>query len=854
MESSYQELEAQQGVQEMIAMGRPLEETLRAICLMVEGLVEGSKCYVMLVDDRGKTLSLAASGSLPRDCGLRLKNIPVSPKAGSCDTAAFFSEACASADRRRSDQWADLCDAAIRHGLLSGWSHPIRSKSGVLLGTVATCSRSPGQPDDRHAALMRRAAGLASLAIGRDSDHKVLERNRNRYEALFSHNPDAVFTLDVEGCFESLNAATTSLLDAEEGDILATAFVARVPEAHKAMAEQYLGTALSGATSRFECELASFRHRESVALLTFVPITARGEVIGVHGIAKDITARRADEHALRIFRRSVEATPNSVVIVDANAKGQPIIHANPAFYRMTGYGKEETIGKNCRFLQGKDTSARSIDRIRLALSKGASFRETILNYRKDGTVFWNDLHVAPVRDEYGAISHFIGIQNNISEKQHYQDQLAYFTTHNPLTHLPNKSNFLSKLEYARRVSRQHGARVALLYIDLDDFKKVNESLGHSPGDAIIVEASRRITRCLGKNDVLAHFVADEFVVLLHDVRAESEAVTLSQAILDELRLPYIVADHEVDMPASIGISIDNDDTEGDIVRHANMAMLRAKESGKNTYHWHTHAMSQSVEERLTLGRELKHALKHDELELHYQPIIPCRAEGKTYLEALVRWNSPARGYISPGRFIPLAEEIGLIPSIGNWVLERACKDMAFIAAHHAMTVSVAVNVSPLQFDRDDFLPYIERCLNDNGLAPGSLEIEITEGLIMQGEGDSVEKLRALKRIGVNASIDDFGTGYSSLSYLKNLPVSKVKIDKAFIDGVSVKKEDSTIVRATIAMAQKLGFQVVAEGVEYRSQRDFLLEEHCDFIQGFLHSRPLPLNETVEYLSRMHASA
>ncbi|SDF93976.1 PAS domain S-box-containing protein/diguanylate cyclase (GGDEF) domain-containing protein [Onishia taeanensis] len=848
MESTYLELKALQGIQEMIAMGKPLEETLQAICLMVERQAGDIMCSVMLTHDHGRSLSLAANGSLPRDFCRLLDNIPTSPNAGSCGHTTLFSEAGATESIGYANNWSDLRDVEISSGLLSCWSYPVKNQDGVLLGTLASYFSRDGQPDDRHVELIKRTARLTSLAISRHSDRQSLALIQNRYESLFSRNPDAVFSLNLRGNFESVNEATTSLLEAEERDILASPFIGRIKQEYKEAVDRHFRTAISGTTSRFECDISSFRSRDSIVLVTFIPIIARTEVIGIHGMAKDITARKRDEDTLRIFRRSVEATPNSVVIVDARAKDQPIVHANPAFYNMTGYSQDETIGKNCRFLQGKDTSTESIGRIRSGLSKGSAFRETILNYRKDGTVFWNDLHIAPVCDEDGITSHLIGIQNNVSEKQHYQDKLAYFTAHNPLTHLPNRTSFLSRLEYAKKVSHQHESRMALLYIDLDNFKDVNESLGHVSGDEIIVEASRRITGCLKKSDILSHFGADEFVVLRHDMRSEGEAATLAQAILERLRAPYHVAEYEVEAPASIGICVDNNGSDSDVVRHANMALLRAKSSGKNTYHWHTDALSQSVRERLTLGKELKKALKNEELELHYQPIIPCREGSRTYLEALIRWYSPGKGYISPGKFIPLAEEIGLISSIGAWVIERACQDIASIARDCEIKVSIAVNVSPLQFLREDFLPHIESCLKENSLAPGSLEIEITEGLLMKDEYESVAKIKSLKKIGVGTSIDDFGTGFSSLSYLRNLPVSKVKIDKTFIDGVGINNEDSTIVRATIAMAQKLGCQVVAEGVEHESQKDFLVAEECDFIQGFLYSKPLPLNEIVEYLS------
>ncbi|MGM0915661.1 MAG: putative bifunctional diguanylate cyclase/phosphodiesterase [Pseudomonadota bacterium] len=683
-----------------------------------------------------------------------------------------------------------------------------------------------------------------------DRARHSLWQSEQRYRSLFAYNPDAVFSLDRDGHFRTVNPTCSEISGYDQHQLIASHFRHFLHAEGMAEVEELFHATLEGLPQRAEI---TFVHRDGAPRrldLTTLPIIVDRRVTGIFGIAKDITERRERELRLRLLERSVEASTNGIVVADALAPDLPIRYANPAFERISGYPLAEILGRNCRFLQGAETDPEAVKQLREALAAQREVHVTLCNYRRDGSPFWNDLYISPVRDAQGQVTHFVGVQHDISEHKAYEAQLAHHASHDALTGLANRSLFEDRLAHDVELARWHGERLAVLFIDLDDFKPINDSLGHAVGDRVLVEVARRLSRALRLGDTLARLGGDEFVVLLPSLENEEQAQGVAERLLALVARPYRVAGHELHLTSSIGIAIGDDELENPLmlIQQADMAMYKAKQQGRNAYQWFTPEITARVNERVALRHDLQEAIDNDQLALHYQPQLD--REGRVVgVEALLRWAHPERGVISPGTFIPLAEETGQIIPISQWVLRRACRDLlALSGAGHAQ-LSMSVNLSPLQFHRANFLASLREALAESRLPAARLTLELTEGILMDDTEAAIDTLHALRGMGVGVDIDDFGTGYSSLSYLKHLPINTVKIDRSFVSEVTQSADDAAIVQAIIAMAHHLGLMVVAEGIEEEAQRQFLLEHGCDRFQGFLLGRPMPLDDLKAWLDR-----
>jgi diguanylate cyclase (GGDEF)-like protein len=513
------------------------------------------------------------------------------------------------------------------------------------------------------------------------------------------------------------------------------------------------------------------------------------------------------------------------------------------------------MGRNCRILQGSETDRDSVAQLSHAIEQQREINVTLCNYRKDGTPFWNNLYLAPVRDDEGVVTHFVGIQHDISERKSYEAKLAYHASHDALTGLANRSLFEDHLQHDVQLAQRHGRHLAVLFVDLDDFKPINDSLGHEVGDQVLVQVAQRLADELDPGDTLARFGGDEFVILLPELLREENAIRLAERLLACIRRPYRVGEHELYIGASVGIAFLQEGLENpvEMIQQADMAMYRAKQKGRNAWECFTSDINDEVSARMALRNDLQEAIEAENFELYYQPLLEARSGSVVGFEALVRWKHPVRGYLSPGLFIPLAEDTGQIGPISEWVLRQACRDMCRLALEGYGRYRVSVNLSPLQFRRANFLINLQQALLETGLSPEYLELELTEGILMADTGAAVETLHRLRDMGIEVSIDDFGTGFSSLSYLKQLPIGKIKIDRSFVRDIATSRHDSAIVQGIISMAHHLELVVVAEGIEEAEQRDFLVAHGCDVFQGFFFARPMPLEKLQAYLRQMAVS-
>ncbi|MGM0522192.1 MAG: EAL domain-containing protein [Pseudomonadota bacterium] len=574
-----------------------------------------------------------------------------------------------------------------------------------------------------------------------------------------------------------------------------------------------------------------------------------GRLIQVQGSTQDIQARKLAEGQLKLLERGVESSVNGIVIADARQPDLPIVYVNAAFERITGYSREEAMGRNCRFLQGDDTDPQAVRVLHEAIGVEREVHVTLRNYRRNGALFWNDLYISPVRDESGTVTHYIGVQNDITEQREYQAQIAYNANHDALTGLPNRVLLAQRLEQGCQIAQRHQRYLAVLFIDLDDFKPINDTLGHEVGDFILVEVAKRLEAVLRPWDTVARFGSDEFVVVLPDLADESDALYVVERMLRQLASAYWHNGSEMRITASIGIATSDGKTDRPkgLIQQADLAMYKAKRQGRNTYQWYTEELNQKVSARVALRSALQQAIEQGEFELHYQPQIHSPSGRVIGVEALLRWRHPARGYIPPGEFIGLAEDTGQIIPISDWVLATACRDGQRLNALGVGRTSMAVNISPMQFQRPGFLESVERTLEASAFDPTLLELELTEGVLMESAERAIHALDALRELGVHIALDDFGTGFSSLSYLKRLPINKIKIDRSFVREVISDHRDAAIIEGVVTMAAKMELEVLVEGVETAAQHAFLRKQLCDTFQGFYFARPMPFDDLIRFM-------
>jgi len=560
-------------------------------------------------------------------------------------------------------------------------------------------------------------------------------------------------------------------------------------------------------------------------------------------------ARAAAEAALRLRERAIEASTNAIIIANARRPGFPVEYVNPAFERMTGYTAAEMLGRSLSVLHAGDRNQPGLAELRAILSEQREGDATLRNYRKDGTPFWSRVHLAPVRDERGAVSHFVAAKYDITETRQYQERLEFQAHHDELTGLPNRNLMRARLNQAIAEAGRRGGSLWVAFLDLDHFKFINDTLGHDAGDMMLRTISERLTHALRAGDTVARLGGDEFVLILPAAGKVPDNAELLQRLMKAVAEPIAINGHRFYPTCSVGIAQypdDGGDTET-LIRHADIAMYHAKANGRDNHQFFTAALNNRAVERLRLEADLRDALERDELVLYYQPQVCLKSGRVVGMEALIRWQHPRLGLVPPGRFIALAEETGLIVPIGNWVLRTACRQNRAWQDAGLGPLRVAVNLSARQFADPELAPAIIAVLTETGLAPRHLEIELTEGLVMADVERTIGVLRQLKAAGLQLSIDDFGTGYSSLSYLKRFPLDVLKIDQSFVRDITTDADGAAIVTSIIGLAHGLRLHVIAEGVESQAQLDYLRAHDCDQIQGYYFSKPLPAAAMEELL-------
>ena len=688
----------------------------------------------------------------------------------------------------------------------------------------------------------------------RKETEKALVRSEMKFRHLYENLRDGLAAIDMDGKIIEFNSVFQEMLGYASDEILQRDLIDITPKKWMDVARDSIRRRVlqRGYSDTYRMEYI----RKDGSLL---PVEQRvylvrdedGNSHAMWAVVRDITHRLRAEEQLRLAAGVFQASTDGVIITDT--KGT-ILNVNKTFTEITGYDRAEIKGRDPSTLNSGRHPDGFFKEMRQALIERGFWRGEIWNRRKNGEIFPTWETITAVRDDEGNITHFVAVFSDISSEKQTEERLHYLAHYDALTDLPNRVLFQDRLKRAVSLATRGNYQVGLMYVDLDGFKVINDSLGHQVGDLLLQNVAKRIGDCTRESDTLARLGGDEFAIILNDVTEAEGAAKVADRIFKRFSRPFDLGHQEVVVTTSIGIALFPDDADNtdNLLKHADTAMNNAKQEGKNTYRYFTSEMNHSALERLQLESKLRQAVELGQFILHYQPRIDLKTGCLNGMEALVRWLHPEDGLISPGRFVPIAEETGLIVPMGEWILMEACRQARkWIDAGYA-PLRVAVNLSGRQFRQPGLLELVESTLETTGLHPSHLELEITESMVMHDVEGVIQIMHRLKDMGIHLSIDDFGTGYSSLSYLQRFPIHTLKVDQSFVRNMMENRGDSDIVRAIISLGHSLNLNVLAEGVETEEQLAALCRLDCDEMQGFLYSRPLPPEEFEQLLRKGRA--
>jgi len=563
-------------------------------------------------------------------------------------------------------------------------------------------------------------------------------------------------------------------------------------------------------------------------------------------LQNNIHAHEATEVMMSKLNSAVTNSGASIVIT--NNEGA-IEYVNQKFCRITGYLHHEVIDKSIDILSPKDSKqCKDQPCILDAACLQESWEGEVLCSKKDQSEFWNAITVSAVYDKHKNITNYVLSAVDITALKEANRKMEHLALFDALTGLANRRLFIDRLHQSILNARRHNTITALFFLDLDQFKRINDTLGHHAGDQLLLTVAERLTACVRNQDTVARLGGDEFTILLNNITDTDKIALIAKNILNTLKEPVRLGKHEVIVSTSIGITLAPTDSycSETLMKNADLALYMAKENGRDGYYFFTEDLNIRANKLLETENELREAIKNEEFHLHYQPQINLNTGEVTSVEALIRWEHPTKGDIPPAEFIPIAEETGLIVQIGEWVLRNACFEIQKLKELTGKDLRVAVNLSPRQFDDPKLVSIVSSALNNSGLSAEKLEIEVTEGMLMNDINVVIDQLNNIKSTGSTITIDDFGSGYSSFSYLKSLPVDILKIDQSFVADIPEDLNAMEIASAVIAVAHKLNLKVVAEGVENIDQRDFLVINKCDFAQGYFFSKPISVQQLQQF--------
>ncbi|WP_151705580.1 putative bifunctional diguanylate cyclase/phosphodiesterase [Nitrincola alkalilacustris] len=664
-------------------------------------------------------------------------------------------------------------------------------------------------------------------------------------QEILSHFLDGVITIDRRGIIHSINRAVEQIFGYTSSQLVGANVSVLMPQPfrshHDGYLAQYQRTGQASIIGKGQREVRGQRADGTVFPMDLAVFEFTvGDQIHYCGILRDISARKQIETDLRIASYAFEA-PIGMVVTDARTR---ILKVNHAFTRITGYTEREAIGNPASLLRSDHHPAEFWTDMWDCLYQNHIWEGEVWSRRKNGEVFPKWLTVTAIRDEAGSISHYIATMNDLSEQKASEEAIRQLALYDPLTGLPNRRLLMDRLRQAMSVGARNALYGALLFIDLDHFKTLNDTLGHSCGDQLLKQVADRLSGCIRQSDTVARLGGDEFVIMLVElssdpISAAERTKLVVNSIIEKFKQPFLLNEEHFHTTPSIGATlfVGHRESIDDLLIQADLAMYKAKSDGRNGYCFFDPEMQSAALKRSTLEMDIRQGIQQEQFVVYYQPQVNVEEQIKAF-EALLRWQHPLRGFVSPSEFIPLAEETGLIIPLGLWVIESACRQLvAWSQDEQRGEQSIAVNVSAKQIYHSDFVAEVKDIIDRTGADPHLLKMELTESLLLANVDESIIKMNQLRDLGIRFSLDDFGTGYSSLNHLKRLPLDQLKIDQSFVRDVLLDEHDATIARTIIALGESMRLNVIAEGVESSEQKEFLVNCGCRCFQGYLFGYP-----------------
>ncbi|MFA6053037.1 MAG: EAL domain-containing protein [Methylobacter sp.] len=814
--------------------------------------------WIGLIDsDTSRVQSVASFG----DGTEYLQNIEISADAdspfghGPVGTAARDNQPFWCQDFMSNPATAPWHERGARFGWGAAASLPLH-RNGAVIGVFTLYAGEANAFDEAARNLLVEMATDISYALnnfvreaGRKQMEQALRESEQQLRTIIETEPECVKLIDRDGRLLKMNAAGLAMLEADSvAEVQQHTLISFILPEYRASFTALNKRVMSGESGIVDFEVMGLKGTRRWLETHATPmLDVNGEVEMLLSVTRDITERKRTEAQLKLAAKVFEQSNEGFFITDVDAN---IVMVNHAFTVISGYTEAEVIGQNPRILSSGRHDQEFYRAMWDQLNTEGFWQGEIWNRRKNNQVYPELLSISSVRDVSGQITNYIAVFADISAIKESEAQLEFLAHHDPLTALPNRLLSFHRLEHGIDVARRDHKQLALLMLDLDRFKDINDSFGHLAGDQLLQQVAERLTGRLREVDTVARLGGDEFTVLLEDIAHQEDAARVAKEIIDDLSEPWLLPHcGEVKIGVSIGISLypQHGDTPETLLQQADTALYLAKAQGRGRYAYFTDELTLAARERMELEARLRRAIAQNELRIYYQPQVDIESGRIVGAEALVRWQDPVEGLIQPCRFIPMAEETGLILAVGEWVLRETCRQGRQWLDAGLPPLTLAVNVSPYQFSQSDMSGLLAIVLAETAFPANCLELELTESGLMEKEEESVAILNSLRAQGVRLAIDDFGTGYSSLAYLKRFPLDVLKIDKSFIDDIPHKQDDMEIAATIVAMGHTLGFKVLAEGVETVEQLDFLQQQGCDLYQGYLNSHPLSAEDFDELL-------
>lgn len=733
-------------------------------------------------------------------------------------------------------------------GIDSYFGVPMLDSHGRVRGLVAVMDTRPLQLNQWTRRLLEPFAKRLALEWEREHTLNRLAERTRQYQNLVDYAPEGILVFDVDaGVFVEANPRVCDMLGYDREALQALDPLGISPACQPDGRPSQLGImadaarALGGGTLVFEW---TFRHRDGEELptqVTLVRMPAEGRRL-IRATLIDVSERRRREAEMCMLSSALEQTDELVMITDNRGR---IEYVNQAFEKVTGFSRDEVRMRSPNIVKSGLQDEGFYRRLWKTITAGGVFADVFVNKRRDGSIFYEEKVITPFSASgQRPFTHYVSTGKDITEQRGMQDRLRYLLNFNPLTDLPNRYLFQERLERRLEQAAREETPLAVVCLDIDRFHRINDTLGHVCGDALLREVASRLSKLESDEAELAHLGADLFVFTLSHERLGGRIPDFIQSVYGLFATPVQLEGQDMFLSLSMGVSLFPDDGANvvSLLANAETALFRSKQLGPDSYQFYTADMNARAAQYLDMENALRRALEREEFVLHYQPQVDLVTARVSGVEALLRWKHPQRGLVSPGEFIPLLEETGLIVPIGEWVLECACREILPLLESLCPDLRLAVNLSSLQFRRKGLSRSVERALTRSGLPAAQLELEITESAVMYDQVAAIQIMERLAGMGLRLALDDFGTGFSSLSYLKQFPVSALKLAQPFVNGLPDDEGDAAISRSVLTLARNLGLVVVAEGVERQAQLDFLLAEQCDLMQGYLFSRPVPVDE------------